>query len=97
MSNAEESPLPKNNHNPAGLNWPTLILILLTGGGNFFAVQKNSSERQFEQERAYKQISELHAALDDELKRIATILKNQETLLQNQERALQELRKSQSP
>jgi hypothetical protein len=100
--NAEQAPPPKNNG--SGLNWPTVILIILTGGGNFFAVQKNAGERQFEQEAALRQIRELHAALDDfegrqkeELIKIAEVLRNQNTLLNNQTRALEELRKSGSP
>jgi hypothetical protein len=97
------TPTPADNHrnHSKGLDWPTLILILVTGGGNFFATSKNSSERQFEQEQALRQIRELHASLDDfesrqkeELTRIAEVLKNQTTLLDNQTRALEELRKS---
>jgi hypothetical protein len=92
MTNAEEPP---KNH--TALNWPTVILIIVTGGGNWLATSQNSSQRQYEQERAYQQIHELHAGLDDELKRIAAILKNQETLLLNQERGLEELKKGQAP
>jgi hypothetical protein len=100
MTNAGEEP-PKNH---TVLNWPTLILIILTGGGNFFATQKNSSERQYEQERAHKQIHELHAALDgfearqkEELNRIAEVLRNQSTLIDNQTRHLEEIRKGNKP
>jgi hypothetical protein len=98
----EELPPQKNNHS-AGLNWPTLVLILLTGGGNFFATQKNAGERQFEQEQALRQIHELHAGLDDfearqkeELARIAEVLRNQNTMLSNQTKTLEQLTKLQS-
>jgi len=81
------------------LNWPTLVLILITGGGNFFATQKDSAETRYEQEQALKQIAELHASLDDfegrqkeELSRMQDPLKNQSTMLQNQHDMLSQLK-----
>jgi len=44
------------------LNWPTVILILITGGGNFLATQNNSSQRQYQLDRAIDQIQDLHRA-----------------------------------
>jgi uncharacterized protein YllA (UPF0747 family) len=54
------------------LNWPTVILILITGGGNFLATQNNSGQRQYQIDRAIEQIRELHDALDDQRQMVET-------------------------
>jgi hypothetical protein len=51
------------------LNWPTLVLILVTGGGNFLATERESATRQADIERAISQLREIHDSLDDFQKR----------------------------
>jgi hypothetical protein len=47
------------------LNWPTVVLILATSGGNFFAIERERTARHADLERAFRQIGELHDAMDD--------------------------------
>lgn len=63
------------------LNWPTVILILITGGGNFLATQQNSSQRQYQVDRAIEQIRDLHGALDETQKRQRLAIEHFETLM----------------
>ena len=65
------------------LNWPTVILILVTGGGNFLATQNNSNQRQYQIDRAIDQIRDLHQALDQTDKRQRQAIDHFETLLAN--------------
>ena len=51
------------------LNWPILALILVTGGGNFLATERESATRQADIERALSQLREIHGSLDDFEKR----------------------------
>jgi hypothetical protein len=51
------------------LNWPTVVLILVTGGGNFLATEREGAARHSDLERAFRQIGDLHDALDDSEKR----------------------------
>ena len=47
------------------LNWPTLILILVTGGGNWFATTQNSQQRGYELERALSEIHDIPGLMDE--------------------------------
>jgi hypothetical protein len=51
------------------LNWPTVMLILVTGGGNFLVTEREGAARHADLERAFTQIAQLHDALDDSEKR----------------------------
>ena len=83
------------------LNWPTVILILVTGGGNLWATHENSTQRQYQVDQALQQIRDLHNALDDfetrqkkMLEAIDTGLKNQAQMLKNQSEILEEFHKA---
>ena len=83
-----------------GLNWPTVVLIIASGGGNWLATQYSGATLGAETQQAVRQIRELHGAVDDfegrqkqELDRMNELLKNQATLLQNQQTILSELKK----
>lgn len=57
-----------NSNGLAGLknlNWPTVILILVTGGGNWFATQNNRGQIDYGREQVIRQVNDLHRALDD--------------------------------
>jgi hypothetical protein len=73
------------------LNWPTLILVLFTGGANMLTTQKNSSEREYQVDQAVRQIRELHEALDDFQKRQKQQLDNTNQLLEHDTELLREV------
>jgi hypothetical protein len=73
------------------LNLPTLALILLTGGGNFFATKENSTDRDHQFNQAFKQIADLHEALDDTEKSQRTALDNQTRILEHDTVLLKEV------
>jgi hypothetical protein len=73
------------------LNLPTLALILLTGGGNWFATEKTSTDRGQQLDQAVRQIHDLHEALDETDKRQRTALNNQTQLLEHDSRLLTEV------
>lgn len=72
------------------LNLPTLALILITGGGNWFATKSTSDEQRA---IVVRQVKDLHDALDDFEKRQKSVLENQSRILDNQTRMLQEIHK----
>src|ERR1700757_2741703 len=92
---------PANGIDLKNLNWPTVILILVTGGGNLWATHENSTQRQYQVDQALQQIRDLHNALDDFetrqkklLEGIDTGLKNQTQMLKNQNEILEEFHKA---
>lgn len=73
------------------LNLPTLALILITGGGNWFATKATSDEQRADILKAVSQIHDLHESLDEfeqrqkeTLIKATTALDNQNQLLRNQ-------------
>ena len=82
------------------INWPTLILVLLTGGGNLIATNQNSKQRESDAYRAFSQVKDLHEALDEfekrqkqTLERIDQSLSNQVEMLKNQHEILTQIQK----
>jgi hypothetical protein len=47
------------------LNWPTVILILVTGGVNWFATTQNSQQRGYELQRALSEIHDIPGLMDE--------------------------------
>ena len=70
------------------LNWPTVALIALTGGGNWLATLQNRSEIDYSRDRVFRQVQDLHDALGEFEKRQKTLLEAIETALKNQTRIL---------
>jgi hypothetical protein len=64
------------------LNLPTLGMIMLMGGGNFFATKTTSDEQRGDILRAIREVHELHEALDDFEKRQKQALDNQNQILE---------------
>jgi hypothetical protein len=98
--NGSEPSSTGNGNALRNLNWPTVALIALTGGGNLLATNQNSQQRQYDYQRASSQINDLHNALDDFEKRqkqqladLENILQNETKMLQNQSDVISELRK----
>jgi hypothetical protein len=97
MENGPTSPT-GNSGKLKNLDWPTLVLILVTGGGNFIANQNSKSQLSYEQQEALGKIRELHQSMDDfearqkqTLDGIGQALKNQAQMLDNQKQMLEEL------
>jgi methyl-accepting chemotaxis protein len=89
------------------LNLPTLGLILLMGGGNWFTTKATSDEQREEIHKAVRQINDLHEAISefevrqrDEISKAteslnnqAQMLRNQTNMLNNQMSVLQQIKK----
>jgi hypothetical protein len=73
------------------LDWPTLVLILVTGGGNFLAGQQGKNALSYEQQEAMAKIRDLHAELNTSQSRQLKMLENQERILENDTVLLKEL------
>jgi hypothetical protein len=92
-----EEAAPKNGGNNTAakllnqLNLPTLALVLLTGGGNWFATERNSADRDSQFHQAFRQIRDLHEALDETEKRQRTALDNQMKILEHDTVLLKEV------
>ena len=87
------------NSAKSGLDWPTLILILFTGGANLLGTHQGTTVLSAEQQEALGKIRELHKSIDDfegrqkeELDGIRNALKNQEIMLKNQQELLKQAR-----
>lgn len=101
--NEEANPQPQNNTTALAkllnqLNLPTLALILLTGGGNWFATQSTSTEQKEETQRAIAQINDLHDALrafearqKESLENQAQIIRAQQIAISNQLEVLKKI------
>ena len=63
------------------LNWPTLTLLLLTGGGNLLLTQNKSTQLSYEQQEAIAKIREIHQNLDDFEHGIQSSLANQNHMM----------------
>jgi flagellar biosynthesis/type III secretory pathway chaperone len=68
-----------------------MALIVISGGGNFFATQKSSSEREHQIDRAIQQVHDLHATLDETERRQRKALDNQTQILEHDTKLLQEV------
>lgn len=74
------------------LNWPTVVLILVTGGGNFLAGQQGRYQLSYEQQEAITKVREIHQELDDFESGIKASLNNQTQILKNQTLILEQLK-----
>lgn len=82
----------------ANLNWPTVALILISGGGNLLLTQEKTSNNHAEIDRAIRQIREMHDNLGEfektqqqELDGISQALKNQNKIMDKQTDTLEYL------
>lgn len=82
------------------LDWPTMVLILITGGGNFLANQQSKSQLSYEQQEALVRIRELHAGMEDfetrqklELEQLKQIINGQQRILETDQQILNGLKK----
>lgn len=87
------------------LNLPTLALILLTGGGNWFVTKQDGELTREDTDRARRQLQSLYNSINDfenrqkeTIKNVTIILdrqnqelKNQTTILERQEEVINQL------
>jgi vacuolar-type H+-ATPase subunit I/STV1 len=73
------------------LDLPTLLAVVLMGGGNWFTTQKNSTDREQQIDQSIKQIHELHDALEETEKRQRKALDNQTEILEHDTVLLKEV------
>jgi hypothetical protein len=73
------------------LNLPTLALILVTGGTNWFKTQNTGDEQRIEIKHAIAQVHDLHESLDETEKRQRTALNNQTQILEHDTVLLKEV------
>jgi hypothetical protein len=74
------------------LNWPTVALIALTGGGNFLLTNQGNNFNKEELERAIRQVKDLHNDIDQTDKRQKAAIEALEKLANQNNQILQELR-----
>ena len=65
------------------LNWPTVALIALTGGGNWFATLQNRGQIDYGREQVIRQVNDLHNSVEDFEKRQKSVLENQNAMMRN--------------
>lgn len=65
------------------INIPTLLVILLTGGGNLFQGAQISTAVHQERDRTFKEVHELHSKIDEFEQRQIKALENQEQLIKS--------------
>jgi hypothetical protein len=83
------------------MNWPTVALIALTGGGSIFTSLSNRTQIDSGREQVIRQVSDLHNNWDDFERRqkqmidgIHDSLNNQTVMLSNEKDILNELKKA---
>jgi hypothetical protein len=85
----------------SNMNWPTVALIALTGGGSIFTSLSNRSQIDEGRAQVVRQVADLHNSLEDFERRqkqmldgIHDSLNNQTVMLSNQKDILTELKKT---
>jgi hypothetical protein len=81
----------KPNGLKQALNWPTVVLILLSGSANLFVTDKSQRELSYEQHEALGKIRELHANLDDFETRQKHMIDNQNTMMRSDSEVIKEI------
>jgi hypothetical protein len=82
-----------------GLNWPTVALIIASGGANLIGTQQKGNQLSYEQQEALQKIRELHKGLDafedrqrQEIDGIHNVLENQTRILNSQQDVLKHIK-----
>lgn len=74
-----------------GLNWPTVVMILASGAGNFFATHQGNTAIGYEQQEAMRKIRELHDEIDDFKSWQRKAGENQQQMMANDSKVLAEV------
>jgi hypothetical protein len=51
------------------LNWPTVVLILFTGGTNWLATKDNGTQIQYQREQVVREVHDMHSQIEEFEKR----------------------------
>jgi hypothetical protein len=88
---ADESSKPKNNGTSGGalaalkgLDLPTALLIVASGGMNFFATRDNGAQLQYQREQVFRQVGDLHASLASFESRQTAMVQAQNKIMESQ-------------
>jgi len=81
----------KNGSEKAALSWPTVALILASGGVNLLGTHTGNVQLGEEQRQGLRQLRELHSELDDFKRWQKMAGENQEQILKNDSRLLEEV------
>jgi len=73
------------------LNWPTVVLILASGAGNFFTTQHGNTTISAEQQEGLRRIRDLHSELDDFKRWQQSAGDNQRRMMENDSKLLEEV------
>ena len=85
---SEES---KNGNAKAGLNWPTVALIIASGGANLLGTHTGNVQISEEQREGLRQLRDLHSELDDFKRWQRQAGENQQAMMKNDSRLLEEV------
>lgn len=92
------------NNKPTAINWATVVLVVVTGGGNWLQTKTSNDFNAQEIQRATNEIHDLYPKLMEALRNQQTMLasdskelQNQGLILENQRRILELLQKNHLP
>jgi hypothetical protein len=80
-----------NGNGKAPLNWPTVVLILFTGGANLIGTHSGNAGLSAEQQEGLRRIRELHNELDDFKRWQQQASDNQRKMIENDSKLLEEV------
>jgi|SRR5215469_932758 len=80
-----------NGNEKAGLNWPTVALIIASGGANLLGTHTGNVQLGEEQRQGLRQLRELHSELDDFKRWQRQAGENQQQILKNDSHLLEEV------
>src|SRR5215475_6917213 len=83
----EQQPVTRNSH----LNWPTVALIIASGGINLLGTHTGNVQISEEQRQGLRQLRDLHSELDDFKRWQRQAGENQQQMMQNDSRLLEEV------
>ena len=75
-----------------GLSWPTVALIIATGGANLLGTHQGNLALSSEQQEAIHKIRELHSEIDDFKRWQTEATNNQREIMKTDSRILEEIR-----
>jgi len=75
----------------AALSWPTVALIIASGGLNLLGTHQGNTQLSGEQQEGLRRIRELHSELDDFKRWQDQALDNQQRMLQSDSKLLAEI------
>ena len=70
-----------SNGSKSGLNWPTVALIIATGGANLIGTHQGTTTLSAEQQEGLRKIREVHEAMDEFEKRQKQALDTEQEIL----------------